>query len=163
MRKEKKISEVRKMCWDFFKRDEYKKRKIYKIESKSNKNGKYLLTEILKKNRKDLYNMDILSWLYRTIDVKIYILKDGEFIKSFILMTRLNFDPKGQHINPYEIEYMYNFYPEEENYYIYLLVHIKEKEEITYITKKKEEIKLFRLLGFRNRGETMEGKVMMFP
>lgn len=88
-------------------------------------------------------------WLVCDESVKCYILYENDIAKSFIILSKMDYDPIGDHINPYMLDFIYTFPQYRREGYAYrLLAHIKTREELSVYTDNDDSNNLFKKADF---------------
>jgi len=85
--------------------------------------------------------------------VKCYILEEDNKVKSFVLLSKMDFDPMNKYNNPYTLNYIYTF-PDyrRKNFAYILLCNIRKKEQLTAFTSTDISDKLFEKSNYINNG-----------
>jgi hypothetical protein len=116
---------------------------------------KLLINKKAKKTIKNItvdneYKLFINRWLSETRTVKCYILYENNKIKTFALLSKMDYDPINTHSNPYILDFIYTFKQYRRNMLAYkLLIHIKNIEEITAFCSNDNSIMLFQKAEYK--------------
>ena len=123
-----------------------------------NRNAKQTIRKHLKKekhlNTLEEY-MFVDSWLNERGTVKCYMNRDDETIYSFALLSKMDYDPEEKHTNPFILNFIYTSPKHRGNHHAYdLIIHLKEREQMTAICSNSISEHLFEKAGFSS-GEYM--------
>ena len=85
----------------------------------------------------------VSKWLNEE-DVKCYVIFENHTIKSIALLSKMNFDPRGQHSNPYMLNFIYTFSQfRAQGLANNIVMAIRENEEVTVFCQNHESRDLF--------------------
>lgn len=115
-----------------------------------NNKAKNIIKSILTPSLKNSSNYElILRWLNENRNVKCYILYEDGIIKSFVLLSKCDFDPFNKHSNPYILDLIYTFEQFRRNNYAFqLLNYLKNNNDITAFCSNYFSVNLFHKVGY---------------
>ena len=121
-------------------------------------NIKFLIGNKAKKIIKSIPELENISyvkgWLEESATCKCFIkFIDGKIV-SIALLRKMDFDPQGEHLNPYLINYIHTMKDNRRLGYMNdLLIHIKSRNQITAACSNVGSLNAFIKAGYRNVGK----------
>ena len=130
-------------------------------------NIKFLIGNKAKKTIQSISELNnikyVNGWLEESATCKCFIkFIDGKIV-SIALLRKMDFDPYGDHINPYLINYIHTMKDYRRLGYMNdLLIHIKSRNQITSACENTASLNAFLKAGYKNVGkDSMFGRCDM--